>query len=128
MSIDCISVNCWTSEIGDGGCEVNLEYELTHVDLELNNVQISIPLPPGCNPIVGGCDGQYSHESRRNTLLWTLPIVDASNKTGVLDLTAPNSAPSDFFPLDVEFSAKTPYAKIKVRVKSTFQPHFDLAR
>ena len=107
-------VNCWPSENGDGGCDVNIEYELEHIELELNNVQISIPLPSGCNPVVGECDGQYSHEARRNTLLWTLPLVDSSMKTGSMEFSAPHSNPSDFFPLRVTFSSKMPYAKIKV--------------
>lgn len=39
------SVNCWPSENGQGGCDVNIEYELEHTHLELNDVTINIPLP-----------------------------------------------------------------------------------
>ncbi|XP_033213605.1 coatomer subunit delta [Belonocnema kinseyi] len=109
-----ISINCWPSENGDGGCDVNIEYELEQTDLELNNVQINIPLPLGCNPVVNECDGQYNHESRRNTLTWSLAIVDASTKSGSMEFSAPCSTPSDFFPLHISFSSKTSYAKIKV--------------
>lgn len=38
-------VNCWPSENGQGGCDVNIEYELEHEKLELNDVCITIPLP-----------------------------------------------------------------------------------
>ena len=39
------SVNCWPSENGTGGCDVNIEYELQNEDLELLDVIISIPIP-----------------------------------------------------------------------------------
>ncbi|XP_031834646.1 coatomer subunit delta [Nomia melanderi] len=109
-----VSINCWPSENGEGGCDVNIEYELEQVNLELNDVQINIPLPIGCNPIVSECDGQYTHEARRNTLVWSLPIVDASAKSGSMEFSAPSSTPSDFFPLHVSFSSKTSYVNIKV--------------
>ncbi|XP_076277003.1 coatomer subunit delta [Lasioglossum baleicum] len=109
-----ISINCWPSENAEGGCDVNIEYELEQVNLELNNVQINIPLPIGCNPIVSECDGQYTHEARRNMLVWSLPIVDASAKSGSMEFSAPSSTPSDFFPLNVSFSSKTSYVNIKV--------------
>ncbi|KAK0174047.1 hypothetical protein PV328_007164 [Microctonus aethiopoides] len=109
-----LSINCWPSENGENGCDVNIEYELEHIDLELNDVQINIPLPMGCNPVVGDCDGEYKHESRKNMLVWSLPLVDQSSKSGSMEFSAPSSTPSDFFPLRVSFTSKTPYAKIKI--------------
>lgn len=109
------TVNCWPSENGEGGCDVNIEYELEQFNLELNDVQINIPLPIGCNPIVSECDGQYTHETRRNTLVWSLPVVDATTKSGSMEFSAPSSTPADFFPLLVSFSSKTSYVDIKVR-------------
>ncbi|XP_066596990.1 coatomer subunit delta [Prorops nasuta] len=108
------SINCWPSENGEGGCDVNIEYELEQVDLELTDVQINIPLPIGCSPVVSECDGQYTHEPRRNALTWSLPVVDASTKSGSMEFSAASSTPSDFFPLHVSFASKTSYAKIKV--------------
>jgi len=107
-------INCWPSEAGDGSCDVNIEYELTQPELELADVNISIPLPIGCAPIVGECDGTYSHEAKRNQLVWSLPLIDASNKTGSLEFSAPRAVPNDFFPLNVVFNSKSAYAQIKV--------------
>lgn len=98
---------------------MNIEYELEQADLELNVVEINIPLPMGCNPVVGECDGQYVHEARRNMLVWSLQLIDASTKSGSMEFSAPSSNPADFFPLHVSFSSKTPYAKIKVRKRTT---------
>ena len=30
-----LSINCWPSDNGSGGCDVNIEYELENTDLEL---------------------------------------------------------------------------------------------
>lgn len=40
----CFLVNCWPSENGNGGCDVNIEYELQMEKLELNDVEIQIPV------------------------------------------------------------------------------------
>ncbi|XP_028155524.1 coatomer subunit delta [Diabrotica virgifera virgifera] len=107
-------INCWPSEAGDGSCDVNIEYELAHTNLELVDVNIVIPLPIGCSPIVGECDGMYTHEAKRNQLVWNLPLIDASNKTGSLEFNAPRAIPADFFPLSVGFNSKSSYASIKI--------------
>lgn len=107
-------INCWPSEAGGGGCDVNIEYELTHLELELVDVNIFIPLPIGCNPIMGECDGTYSHESKRNQLVWSLPLIDASNKTGSMEFSASPAIPNDFFPLNVVFNSKSTFAQIKI--------------
>ncbi|XP_019864817.1 coatomer subunit delta [Aethina tumida] len=107
-------INCWPSEAGDGSCDVNIEYELADPNLELADVNIVIPLPIGCSPVVGECDGTYTHESRRNQLVWNLPLVDSTNKTGSMEFNAPRAIPNDFFPLSVSFSSKSSYANIKI--------------
>ncbi|KAL1517983.1 hypothetical protein ABEB36_001674 [Hypothenemus hampei] len=107
-------INCWPSEAGDGSCDVNIEYELVHTNLELADVNITIPLPIGCSPSVGECDGTYTHESRKNQLIWNLPFIDSTNKTGSLEFNAPRAVSSDFFPLVVTFTSKTSYASIKI--------------
>lgn len=108
------SINCWPSENGQGGCDVNIEYELEHTHLELNDVSINIPLPIGCAPVVSECDGDYVHESRKNLLTWNLALIDSSNRTGALEFTAASSIPSDFFPINISFLCKKPYADLKV--------------
>ncbi|XP_077299376.1 coatomer subunit delta [Arctopsyche grandis] len=107
-----LNVNCWPSENGQGGCDVNIEYELDHSNLVLQDVVILIPLPIGCVPIVNECDGAYAHQKGRNMLQWTIPIIDASQKSGTLEFTASSSTPNDFFPLQVTFTSETPYTDI----------------
>lgn len=107
-----LTINCWPSENAEGGCDVNIEYELEHTRLELHDVCITIPLPMGITPSIAECDGEYNHDSRKNLLQWNLPVIDASSKQGSMEFSVPNSIPGDFFPLDVTFSSKIPYAEL----------------
>lgn len=108
-----LTINCWPSENAEGGCDVNIEYELEHTRLELQDVCITIPLPHGITPSIAECDGDYNHDSRKNILQWNLPVIDASSKQGSMEFSVPNSIPGDFFPLDVSFSSKIPYADLR---------------
>lgn len=68
----------------------------------------------GSSPVVNECDGEYTHDSRKNILVWTLPIIDASNNSGSLEFSA-TALPGDFFPLQVNFVSKNSYADLMVR-------------
>ncbi|XP_052803336.1 coatomer subunit delta-like [Mya arenaria] len=108
-----LSINCWPNESGSG-CDVNIEYELEQEDLELNDVQITIPIPSGVGaPVVGDCDGDYTYDSRKNQLHWTLPVIDASNKSGSMEFSV-SGHPDDFFPVNVSFVSKKSYCDIQI--------------
>ncbi|XP_062995086.1 coatomer subunit delta [Elgaria multicarinata webbii] len=108
-----LTINCWPSESGSG-CDVNIEYELQEEGLELNDVAIAIPLPPGVGaPVIGEIDGEYRHDSRRNLLEWCLPVIDAKNKSGSLEFSIAGQ-PNDFFPVHVSFVSKKNYCNIQV--------------
>ncbi|XP_077985489.1 coatomer subunit delta-like [Glandiceps talaboti] len=109
-----LSINCWPSENNDGGCDVNIEYTLEQEDLELQDVSISIPLPAGVGaPVIGEIDGNYHHDNRHAILEWTLPVIDASNKTGSLEFSI-GGHPNDFFPVTVNFLSRKSYCDLEV--------------
>ncbi|XP_055330043.1 coatomer subunit delta-like [Paramacrobiotus metropolitanus] len=100
-----LAINCWPSEAGKG-CSVNIEYTLNNEDVELRDVVITIPIPPGTgSPVVGSCDGAYSYE--RSALHWQIPLVDASNNSGTMEFSTPGGKPSGFFPVKVDFTSST---------------------
>ena len=87
-----LSINCWPSDNGSGGCDVNIEYELENTELELQvfesaiighiyemalqDVVITIPVPHGVGaPNVAECDGDYTMDNRRSALLWQVIYV-----------------------------------------------------
>lgn len=110
-----LAINCWPNENGDGGCDVNIEYELQLDDLELADVCVLIPLPSGVGaPNVAEAVGEYKHDSRKNILEWSLPVIDKSSKTGSMEFSI-QGCTDDFFPINVSFhSTKTIYTDMKV--------------
>jgi len=74
--------------------------------------------PPRCSsgvgaPVIGDLDGEYKHDSRRNLLEWSLPVIDINNKTGSLEFSVAGQ-PNDFFPINVSFVSKRNYCDIQV--------------
>lgn len=110
-----LTINCWPSENGEGGCDVNIEYELEAQHLELQDVTITIPLPMNVQPSVAEYDGTYNFDSRKHILQWNLPVIDAANKSGSMEFSCNSSIPGDFFPLQVTFVSKTPYAALRAK-------------
>ncbi|CAH8603227.1 unnamed protein product [Heterobilharzia americana] len=112
-----ITVNCWPNEI-PGGFEVNVEYELQDTELELENLVMSIPLPPSSKPpLIGNCDGEYELNPRKTQLDWRLPIVNNENPSGSIEFTlktARSSQAEQFFPLKLNFRSNKPYCGIKI--------------
>ena len=109
-----LSINCWPSDNGAGGCDVNIEFELENLDLELNDVVISIPIPHGVGaPNVSECDGEYTHDTRRGVLVWQHPLIDRDNKSGSMEFSVGGS-PDDFFPVKMSFQSSKSYSGINV--------------
>ena len=63
--------------------------------------------------MVAECEGEYHHDSRKNLLEWSIPVIDASNKSGAMEFSI-NGHPDDFFPVNVSFVSKRPYSDIEV--------------
>uniref|UniRef100_A0A5K4F7M2 Coatomer subunit delta n=2 Tax=Schistosoma mansoni TaxID=6183 RepID=A0A5K4F7M2_SCHMA len=112
-----ITVNCWPNEI-PGGFEVNVEYELQDPILELENLVMSIPLPPSTKPpLIGNCDGEYEVSPRKNQLDWRIPIVNNENSSGSLEFTLKTergAQAEQFFPLKLNFGSNKSYCGIQI--------------
>ncbi|KAJ1964094.1 coatomer subunit delta [Dipsacomyces acuminosporus] len=109
-----LTINCWPSPTGNGNVDVNIEYELTNPKLELDDVVVSIPIPPGTQPNVGDVDGVYQVNRARGTLDWQIPVIDASNKDGSLDFNIPGDDAGAFFPVVVSFVCNKSYYDVEV--------------
>ena len=85
--------------------------------LVLSSVSNLSPLPvirSGVgSPKVTQCDGDYNHESRKNVLEWTLPVIDQSNSSGTMEFSIPGHE-DDFFPVAVSFVSKKSFCGVTV--------------
>lgn len=106
-------INCWPSASG-GESYVNIEYEST-TDFDLQNVAIAIPLPAlASTPKVNQVDGDWRYDARKSIMLWSIDIIDASNRTGSLEFVVPNTRPESFFPVTVNFNATRTLCQVEV--------------
>jgi hypothetical protein len=67
----------------------------------------------GQTPVIGKIDGDYQFDSRKTSLIWSLPVIDQSNSEGSLEFSVRGKA-ADFFPIQVDFVAETSFCDIKV--------------
>lgn len=108
-----LSVTCWPSDSGDDSV-VNLEYELGSVSPELRNVDITVPVPSGAQPVVSSCDGEFTVLPREQAVRWSIPVVDGGNNQGSLEFSVAACDPDVFFPVRVSFESTHTFAKIAV--------------
>ena len=64
-------------------------------------------------PVVNECEGEYTHDPRKHTLQWHLPVIDSTNPNGSMEFTIAG-IPDDFFPVRVSFVSNTTFCQIKV--------------
>ena len=50
-------------------------------------------------------DGDWRYDARKSIMLWSIDIIDASNRTGSLEFVVPSTRPEAFFPVTVNFNA-----------------------
>ncbi|KAK9915694.1 hypothetical protein WJX75_002778 [Coccomyxa subellipsoidea] len=106
-----LSINCWPS-ISGGESFVNIEYE-SFAEFDLQNVVVAIPChqPPRINQV----DGDYHYDSRKQVLLWSIDLIDDTNRSGSMEFVIGSAATSDaFFPVDVSFSAQHTLADVSI--------------
>ena len=60
-------------------------------------------------------DGDYHYDTRKGQLLWSVELVDDSNRAGSLEFVlAANYPPDAFFPVDVSFAAQHTLADVRI--------------
>ena len=105
-------VNCWPNAVDNGQFDVNVEYELLQEDAVLSNVVISIPI--NGQPTVHSVDGEYVVQRSKSCIEWQLHTIDASNRTGVLEMTVAGASSDAFFPVTVEYASEKTYVGLEL--------------
>ncbi|ERN13655.1 hypothetical protein AMTR_s00049p00109690 [Amborella trichopoda] len=108
-----LSINCWPSVSG-GETYVSIEYEASS-QFDLHNVLILIPLPALRDPPnVRQVDGEGSYDPRRSCLVWSILLIDSSNRNGSMEFVVRAADSSAFFPINVEFTSARTFAEVTV--------------
>ncbi|TPX37034.1 hypothetical protein SmJEL517_g00828 [Synchytrium microbalum] len=109
-----LSVNCWPSPSGTGSCDVTIEYELQPKNLELRDVVIAIPYPGSTPPTIGDLEGSYRVDRQKRVIEWQLPVIDTSNRSGVLEFSVNSEDVNGFYPIMVNFRASRTFCDVTV--------------
>ncbi|KAF2068437.1 hypothetical protein CYY_010238 [Polysphondylium violaceum] len=107
-----LKVSCWPSP-GRDSTTVNMEYE-SLASFELKNIQIFIPNPSASSPIVNNIDGLYEYNTKEKMVVWKIPMIDDTNRTGSMEFTVKGNS-SNFYPLSVFFNATTTMCDISIK-------------
>mmetsp|Transcript_6455 Transcript_6455/g.27160 ORF Transcript_6455/g.27160 Transcript_6455/m.27160 type:complete len:537 (-) Transcript_6455:195-1805(-) len=107
-------INCWPEDEGDGTTNVNIEYTLQKTELELHNVDITVPLGTSAQPHIVSIDGSHKHLPGEEALVWHLDLVDRSNATGTLEFTVSQDDVAAFFPIALSFTSKNLYYDVQI--------------
>lgn len=59
-------------------------------------------------------DGDWRYDSRRSCLLWTIDLIDDTNRSGSLEFVVPAAEAESFFPVEVSFSANRTLCDIEI--------------
>ena len=94
---------------------MNIDFELQKTDLELLDVVISVPLPPGSGaPVVGEVDGEFRFNRKAGAIEWMLPVVNKDTPGGSMDFTTEASSADEFFPVEAAFRSTKTLAAVEV--------------
>jgi coatomer subunit delta len=118
-----LSITCWPTPTGRGGCDVTVEYELNRSTLDLKDVVIAIPYGAGATapPVIKEVEGDYTLDTGRRLVYWRLASIDASNPNGVLEFAAHTEDTAAFFPIHVTFVSNSALCPVEVAAVSHAQ-------
>jgi coatomer subunit delta len=65
-------------------------------------------------PRVNSCDGDWRFDSNAHCLLWTVDLIDDSNRSASMEVVVEAASPESFFPCTVSFTAQETLCDITV--------------
>ena len=97
--------------------QVNVEYELgsAYPNLELRNLVVSIPVAGDSVPSITPSHGNAAFSKRDASLIWEVPIIDASSASGTVEFNVSGMASSDgLFPIQCTFTAMSTLCDLRI--------------
>jgi hypothetical protein len=65
-------------------------------------------------PSIGQADGEYTVDPRKRCILWSIPLLDSSNASGMLEFSVQSEDLSAFYPIQVSFLSKSLFCDVQV--------------
>lgn len=109
-----LTINCWPEDDGSGSMIVNIEYELTRMDMTLHDINILFPVGTTESPTIEAIDGQYKFDAKSGMMCWHQDVIDSNNSSGSLEFIIPGSDEDAFFPVQVMFKSQSLLCPIEI--------------
>ena len=93
---------------------VNIEYELTQLNVCFMDVNILLLLGTSDPPVINSIDGIYKHNPKTGVLCWHMDMVNGNNPTVSLEFVVPGADTSLFFPIRIWFTSQTLFCLIEI--------------
>jgi len=107
------TINCWLSPSDGGFCDVDIEFTLDSKHLQIDDLNVSIPIPSSVFPEIGDCNGNSTFQE--DVLVWELPPLNKDQPEAALHFRCESEDQGEsFFPLDIKFSASDLFTSIQV--------------
>lgn len=59
-------------------------------------------------------DGEWRFDSRVGALVWTIDLIDDTNRSGSMEFVVPVTDAEGFYPIDIEFASNKTFCDISV--------------
>jgi hypothetical protein len=66
-------------------------------------------------------DGDWRYDSRRGALLWSIDLIDNTNRSGSMEFVVPACDADALYPIEVSFSSSKTFCDIAVESVSSTQ-------
>lgn len=119
-----LSITCWVPDPNAQPITFSCEIEKTG-DMDLEGIEISIPVYRPRNASVSQCDGEHEILERDNIIKWTVAELNDSNSTAAIEFSVPNGDPDSFYPITVGFQSNSLYCDIDVESVADSVESFD---
>ncbi len=59
-------------------------------------------------------DGEWRYDARSRSLVWSIDLIDDTNRSGSMEFVVPAADPESFYPVEVSFTATQTLCDIDV--------------
>jgi hypothetical protein len=66
-------------------------------------------------------DGDWRYDSRSNALIWSIDLIDNTNRSGSMEFVVPAADPEAFYPIEVSFAANHTFCDITIESVTSTQ-------
>lgn len=85
-----------------------------HVPVAPSPVAPNPTTRPHAWPLVVQVDGEWRYDSRRSVLVWSIELIDDTNRSGSMEFVTSTAEADSFYPVEVHFTSNKTFCDIAI--------------